>query len=360
MSTPYDRTESQADAHEVERDGSVAQSTFFYMLAGRGRSDLPEPSSLGLDPVATAVRNWYDTRSRLANAADTLGITAPDGDIDRWLEIAGMYGSVAEQVMLAAAAEIETAYLETSIADGEVPSGMDTARRFFAEAACNSLLGAGQTINGMALRLVIMRPEVCMHSQYNGLVRNFDGEAFSEIPDAWPEAKAAYGTRLASVTASCLHPGVQELGAAVAELFSSPAWEAMRNQRVEDYHRWRRESARMAGINRRSPQRSAQVRRVPTEAQVYIDGDEIADLTVTLAHDGLRQVAASMERIRRAMFASLPALTFGRLSGDADAVRFTTRLIGSWHEPGCGCQDETAECAALQWLLENRQRMRSG
>lgn len=144
---------------------------------------------------------------------------------------------------------------------------------------------------------------------------------------------------------------IQRFADAVAGLLLDEDWIAMRSQRAEDYHRWRRETGPMTGINRRSPERTPGVRAFTGERIPYDDGLSIAEDTVELAHRGLRCLVAHMEQIRLSFEEVLPIVTFGRLAaGSGEGVSFSTRIIGTWHEPGCSCAEGSESCEAVDRL----------
>ena len=75
---------------------------------------------------------------------------------DRWTEIAGLFGSAAETVSIACAAEVEAVLLEGALADGALPEAFGICRRAVGESECYFLLAAANTVVNLSVRMLML------------------------------------------------------------------------------------------------------------------------------------------------------------------------------------------------------------
>src|SRR5260370_42018413 len=106
-----------------------------------GQEELPSYDDIGLTDLVEEATDWQLLRG--GGWFWGLGSMVVPASPDRFTELAGLFGSTGESVLVAAAAEIEITALRHAILDGSMHRHYGIGQRFFAEAQGSLLLGAG-------------------------------------------------------------------------------------------------------------------------------------------------------------------------------------------------------------------------
>jgi len=279
---------------------------------------IPSYAELRLTPLMREALEWQMERSGMWFLEMSTGVMPARRD--RFHEIGGLFGSTAEAVILAGAAEVEIELLRRGIDKKRVPESLGMCQRFFAEAICQTVIGVTNRMLNIGFRVVMI------HSGYpwgtacsKRLLQPF--QPFSNRREDWvglSELKA-----FGEITRASRAVPLRRLHGALSRLAADDVWAAVDEQRGEDHHRWRYESPHVDGLNKRSPwmtQPGAVSFDGPTAA--YVDADRIVEEVCEVAHNGLIRLTRAMREFRLAFAASAAIVTDGSLSFDSREKRF--------------------------------------
>ncbi|CAL8978634.1 hypothetical protein CELL_02918 [Cellulomonas sp. T2.31MG-18] len=219
----------------------------------------PPLDILGLTEARMRAFEWQHQRS-FAVVNDMHGALSGQAGA-RWvLETHGIFGVVAEQVLVAIEAEVEKAICQSAL-DGlpNDPSVSDDSRparrahylrslRFFAEGQANALVVGLHGLGNLVLRsLEFARPLDAKELRQFGIVKPNDFAPGSSIPKAWISLDLEKMSAIAAVAADRGGSAIA-LAEAIEAIRRDPDVVSLFLLRNAQYHRWRGESPGVTGI----------------------------------------------------------------------------------------------------------------
>ncbi len=350
MRDPYDFPEpgsaaSASEQEEPQESGSQSGGIVPLYLAAHGAPNvaIPTVAELGLGGAESTAFACFDTRTRVLICMDgPLSSISGRGHIDRWREIAGIWGSLGESIGLSVGARVEVEFLRRAIAVGDLPREMILGQRFFSESLGQLILGSGHRLANLVVRMLSESPE-------NLYGINDDprlGAAltpFAEDRRAWLSAREVV-TRL-SKKAATHHTAVAVIVDTLIALIDSQDWITLDEQRGVYFHRLRPESEVLAGVDKDS----GYTRRTLGADGIAICWDSVADFVPYTAADGLHelvdatttaaaeQLCSTVDQINEAFYIAIEPLSGGRYSSSSGR-NITQHLIGpAWDPANCAC-----------------------
>lgn len=279
---------------------------------------LPSYAKLGLQPLIDEALRWQLERS--GAMFFELGVASPaHTGRDRFHELGGLFGSTAEVVILAAAAEVEIALLRSAIESGHLRREYGMCQRFYADAICNSIVSAANRMLNMGFRIAMIHPDYPWGVAVKPRSARTPFPPFSENRRDWVDLGATAAFR--DVVSASKHRALIRLHGAIDRMVRDPAWVAVDDQRGEDHHRWRFESPYVAGLNRRSAWVEGDgFVSISGPEHDYTDANNIVNEVCTTAHCGLLRLKRAMHEFHDAFQASVPIVSQGSV-GYAAAER---------------------------------------
>ncbi|ORM02902.1 hypothetical protein [Prescottella equi] len=204
----------------------------------------PEPSELGLDEVERVCeRAWKYSRADFE----------PDFSVElkrsQWRETCALAGSIAESLMLSAAAYLEAVWHQRAVAAGTEPAGMALAQRYLADSAIDTAIEVGHRLTNFVVRVARTSPdaqvELAALTRAGTLGPTYVPFATDNF-DAWLSLNKDTVKELGKILDPALHAASVE---ALRELMRSPEWVAAFEIRAENFHRWRKEHEYVTGVD---------------------------------------------------------------------------------------------------------------
>lgn len=280
-------------------------------LLTNGRA--PTFAEVGVERLAQEALQW-----QLLRAQGWFWETFATFDVqqqDRWLEIALLFGSVGESVLLAAAAEVEITLLRKALDDGRLSSGYFLALRFFAESQGQVVLSVGHRLTNLVARALMLdgsypwgnRPPRAIHHRFI---------PFSDLPADWIAIEQV--PQLLRIAPDSPHPGHLAMANAIESLHRHQAWRSLTIQRAVDFHRSRPESPFVSRPERISPwittTHSRELRLGPSPPPDAALASKEIEMLALKSSQGLRALAAVMRQIRSGWLKAIPSVTGGHAS----------------------------------------------
>lgn len=282
---------------------------------------VPSWESIGLEPTIDEALHWFRLRNSLL-FTEALAATAPH-QRDRWTELAGLAGSMAEVVSVAAATEVEVQLLADGLAGRELPPPLGICRRGFGEAQGYFVISAAHKLaNWCARGLMLARGYPWgWAGEPKALLHPFD--VFSDDRANW--LAAPQGLAVATIASRCDDPATAAMGRGLSEFLESSSWLRLYKQRHEDFHKWRYESPYASGVNKTSQwvdDLGSRTRTMNFGAYRYTEGVGVVEEICELAAHGLRRISSAMASVRGAFEDAMPYLS-------GQAITFNRRPDGS-------------------------------
>jgi len=259
----------------------------------------PELDELGIDEVHRICnRIWAYSR------ADFEPSFAVERKVSQWRETCALAGSIAESVMLGAAAYIEAEWHRRAIAAGTEPAGMAIAQRYLADNAVDTAVMVGHRLINFVVRAARTTPET---RNQLGAIKDLAYLGPQYIPfitdhrNAWLSLNAEV-IKLLRKTLPPLHANSLDI---LKELIDSPEWVAAVDIRAENFHRWRKEHESVAGVDQNSGNATDLYdangnftgRSVHTRRRSHTISDGLTERTTLVAGCSVKRVAAAAEAI---------------------------------------------------------------
>jgi hypothetical protein len=274
-------------------------------------AQIPSVHDLKLHGVEREAIRWQIIRSDaplMEASAGHLGRRARD----RFHEVCGLFGSSAESVLLAIAAEAEVHMLEASIAAGQLPAAYGMAERFLAEAVCNTIVAVTTRMLSMAFRIAMVDSGYPWGVNGGRKALRSAVPPYSDIRDHWATLRDLdqFGDIVSASRSQPLH----RLYGAIKRFTDGDIWREVESQRGEDHHRWRFESPYVGGLNRRTMwEYKPGVAIISGGTPEYTDAAAIVEEVQAIAFSGLQRLARAMREFRLAYFASVSAVSNGAI-----------------------------------------------
>jgi hypothetical protein len=145
-----------------------------------------------------------------------------------------------------------------------------------------------------------------------------------------------------------VHPSISELASLVDALILTPEWTALDEQRGEDFHRWRRESSVMAGVDENSgftvpffDESGKQTGGASvSEFQTYTAADGLEEAVASIATAALHAVASILDRLVDTFGRALEPLSGGSIRWSPTSRQITTFSWtpgNEWKPVDCSC-----------------------
>ncbi|MGF7123289.1 hypothetical protein AB4Z09_25780 [Rhodococcus sp. TAF43] len=204
----------------------------------------PEPSELCLDEVERVCeRAWKYSRADFE--------PGPSVELKRsqWRETCALAGSIAESLMLSAAAYLEAVWHQRAIQSKTEPAGMALAQRYLAESAIDTAIEVGHRLTNFVVRVGRTAPDaqasLVTLTRVGTLGPTYVPFA-TDDSDAWLSLNKDTVKGLRKALTPSLHAASLE---ALRELALSPEWVAAFEIRAENFHRWRKEHEYVTGVD---------------------------------------------------------------------------------------------------------------
>lgn len=273
----------------------------------------PELSELGLDEVHRICnRAWGYSRADFEPDPFASVITS------QWRETCALAGSIAESLMLSAAAYLEAAWHSRAIAAKTEPPGMALAQRYLADMSIDTTVSVGHRLINFVARVARTNPTTrAQFASVDKLTRLAgDYEPFvTEVHTAWLSLNAETMRALRRNT-----PPVHEGSlSALHTLISASVWKPLSAVRAENFHRWRKEHESVSGVDQNSGRGSDYVdhagnvigRRVSAIRRRHQVSDGLTDQTTQIAGEGVLAMATAVDAVITDTLANLRQLTNG-------------------------------------------------
>ncbi len=287
------------------------KSSVLYQLAAHETPNTTQPThaDVGIEGLVAESDEWFELRHTVRWAM----FTRIDLE-NRWREVMGLVGSVAEQTMLVTVTEVEVDYLRRAIAGGDLPDGMTLAQRWFSEQECQSLIAVGHRLMNIVMRAMLLRDDIRTDALDLSRFGDFIDERDCDERAGWLNLKASSAIALGQVATAHNDEPLQAMCEAVQGLAESDAWTYLEEQRGEDHHRWRRESSHLAGVNSRPLALDpTAVRTFGGPPEDYTDADGMEEFVAEIAHNAALELVDTMAVIRQAFYRGAQALTGGAI-----------------------------------------------
>lgn len=301
----------------------------------------PRPTfeELGLGDVWDLVKRCAALRA-MANQ----GLTDPHPGVplaeDRWRQIGGLFGSISESISLAAACEIEVELNRRSVEDGSIPPAMIMAGRFFSESQGQTVLGIGHRLANVAVRVLALR---WRDEVQTPALRGAANDPWANDRDSWVSLNPRIARSLSEAAARIPHQSIHDLAAAISSLQASDEWRNLDDQRGEDFHRWRRETSVLAGVDATS----GNVSEICDDAgnvigkqfhlgpgTPYSEFVGIEEVVSASSHAAMLRVMRAVSDVVDAWEKAVEPASLGEHTIDSGRA---TRHFGSWSDSSCGC-----------------------
>ena len=293
---------------------SQSQSITLYQLAAHGTPNTARPDfdDVGLQGLVDETSEWWALR-RQADIASTFAMMNAGTDVaNRAREILGLFGSIAEQAMIAAAVEIEVEHLRRARSCGDLPEAMIIAERWYSEHEGQTLLGIGHALTNLVMRAALLRPDLRAATlalgRYDGRFLDAPG---SDDSRAWISFGSGHADALLGIGVQFKERDFERMCRALKQLAESDAWTYVEAQRGEDFHRWRRESSVLSGVDSRplEPPVAGRVYTLGETPPTYTDANEMEQFVAAIVHDAATLLGPTLNEIRLAFEAAAHSLT---------------------------------------------------
>ncbi|MGV9334956.1 hypothetical protein [Nocardia sp. NPDC003726] len=179
----------------------------------------------------------------------------PDITVDvaksQWRETCALAGSIAETLMLGAAAAVEIMWHDNAMRGGKEPLGMGLGQRFFADALIETTVAAAHRLINLVARVMRTDADTCARMGGHGQLKELGPGyvPFETIAErAWPplnKTKVDALRTVADPASTSIHAMLNHLDALVL----SPEWELAFMHRAANFHRLRLEHPYVAGVD---------------------------------------------------------------------------------------------------------------
>ncbi|GAB2643628.1 hypothetical protein ABI214_12585 [Prescottella soli] len=281
--------------------GVAAWSRLMHIGAHEGDiGTRPDLSSLGIDEVhRVCIRAWKYSR------ADFEPNFSVELKRSQWRETCALAGSIAESLMLSAAAYIEAVWHQRAIQAKTEPAGMALAQRYLADSAIDAAVGVGHRLANFVVRVARTSPDAQANlAQLTS--RQKLGPTYlpfaTDDSDAWLSLNAETVKRLKKALDHSLHAAPLD---ALHELVISPEWVAAAHIRAENFHRWRKEHEYVTGVDAHSgnaqdihdAEKKHTGRAVGGYGRRHKVSDGLTAKTTDAAGDSIRRIAQAFDLI---------------------------------------------------------------
>lgn len=238
---------------------------------------------------------------RLALGLQTLGARAhlweaAGGEENRMYEIAGCLAGMGEQLGLACTVERDYVGWETLDLDGDEAIEAEMAKRALAEVVAHYILAAGHGLTNVTGR------SVALDHNLHELLQKQCKTSFPPLSDKredWLSANRGMAKKLRCVARTSGIAEIRTVADPIAEMTGSNAWDDLIDGRGADFHRWRVQTAGIAGAAKRSPwQHREGVRTMELAFGQVLSADNEARLaaeTMAMAIAARAQLVAGIE-----------------------------------------------------------------
>lgn len=301
--------------HVIPNKPKQAQAVVLHQLAAHGaaHTDRPTHRDVGVEHLVEEAGHWWDMRIRADLAYGAVLMHEGPDMADRVREIYGLFGSVAEQAMLVGAVEIEIEYLRRAIANGDLPGGMIISQRWFSEHESQTLLSVGHVLMNLVVRVGLLLPDARKQILACKRFGDFVDERGSDDQAAWRSLSSKDLDAIRGVIAANGGKHLKTVVHEMKQLADSDAWTYVDRQRGEDFHRWRRESSVLAGINSRpKPYTPATAIRVGINLDGYEDANQMEEFIADINRDAIGILCDTMSSIRTNLAEIVERLANGR------------------------------------------------
>jgi hypothetical protein len=319
---------SEASEDEESADAPAATPTRLQgapssILANRIAIDrdgaAPTLEQMGLQEAKKQAFAWQQQRSH-ARLNDLHGHLSgrPGG---RWVkEVHGIFGVVAEQILISIEAESEKVICGEALASIETDAGeadevskamrahYQRSLRFFAEGQANALVIACHGLANLVLRSIEFDAPLTPGELKKIRIKAPDFTPRSEAKSAWISMAKETLDDL-STFAAVRSPATQSMVSSLRAIYDEPEVSGLIDLRNVQYHRWRGETAGVTGLDRAAETvsevllsgRAVTVRTGPTLPE-YVEGQETLDQVVASSRKALDAVVLHLESLHEAWF----------------------------------------------------------
>ncbi len=241
----------------------------------------------GADDILEQAGAWQSMSSRQDSIEVACAFSR--AGINRGHELVGRMASMGEQLGLAFAAAVESAFWSTA---GDFRH-RDLARRALVELQTHFVLGTGHGLANVAYRALALQPEI------RGLLLarlKTTFPPFSEVRTDWKSLNKEEMRQLHSVASEFGNTAILRLIEPVIELAAGPLWNDLSRLRAKDFHRWRPQSAAIAGVPQTTPYKTLPDGSVTTEFRYPRESTEELSLQAAeIANTSMHALAITMK-----------------------------------------------------------------
>ena len=295
---------------------------------------------LGIGEARSAV----ETLARLRSSHNSLPMSPLpiEHEDDPFREVGALLGGIAESLSLCRGSLMHAEHLRREVAAGTVQDHLAMSSRFLAEAAVLRAVGAGHQLMNTVVRMVALRHEYKERLQegihgYEGTVPAPNGH------EEWLSLNKSTAKSLAKATKGFQHKAVVKLGGIPRRLAADAGWKSASEARAADFHRFRAESAVLAGIDGssspNSPIRDDHGNKIgesfggSTNRYTLTEGRD--EELIKIGCSALASLATTGLSLADTYSAAIEPLTYGRVAlNGKGGFRWQMRR---WSDDDCSC-----------------------
>ncbi len=327
-----------------------------YVAAhGAPNADQPTHEDLGLERVLEVADRCWNFRGH----ADYIAAVDCALAEDPWRELCGLAGTIGESLMLVAASEIEVEWHRRARAIGDLPSNMKLGQRFLSEANANAVISIGHRLANLIARALVLDPQLraaAAKSKNPNIARMMTAlTPFSDDRHAWISLDDGNTRTLRKIAKCSSHSSVRSLADRLRELACGEPWRQLEQSRGEDFHRWRVESASLAGVDRfaghlrdvHSYDGSVVGKEFGPSRTRYTLGDNKDEQIAPIVRTALDAVTSTTDSVIQSLERALEPLSHGRITSTPDGD-LVVDMFGypEWTAGECTCCSASPEGAS--------------
>jgi hypothetical protein len=223
-------------------------------------------------------------------------------------ELAGLIASGGEQLALAMAAIVEAKlwsnYRSTNALEPEtiekrsIIASQEMRQRAMADLASHYLLSAGHSVANVTVRALAFDSK--LHPALIDTMGSWFPPESNDQKD-WLSLGVDSIRKIRRVARKSEPRSLQHIAEPATRLLTSMHWQKLDQLRGHHYHRWRPQSAGLAGVSSRNPWTFADGVATMTDTVEYADGDGLADKATNLAVSAMSDLAVAMNDLLKAI-----------------------------------------------------------
>ncbi|MFQ6329612.1 hypothetical protein ACLMAL_26225 [Nocardia sp. CWNU-33] len=294
----------------------VAWTQLFYLAAHGTTLSAPTFDELGIAWVHDVCDQLWLYRRADFEPSFTVPVSK-----SQWRETCALAGSIAETLMLGAAATVEIMWHDKAVRAAKEPAGMRLGQRFFADALVETTVAAAHRLINLVARVMRTDDDTrARMADHNHLKRSGPNYIPFETVDqeAWPPLNANKISALRAVADPSANAILAILDR-LDELVASPAWDNAFGHRAENFHRLRREHPYIAGVDPHTGSArdildaagNVTGRRYGSRTARYTAADGLPERVVTDARAFYEETARAAGDVITHILNALPELTGG-------------------------------------------------